>query len=342
MATINGFYKTPWFIGGGAVHTPEVARNFASNATGRTHGIIGTPDLKVTQLDVPGTAVKIATGSAVIRVRNTQAAQQSYDAFAETTSQVDVVATGSGAGRSDLVILRVEDPYIAGSTYQSPADPTTATFVRPLIIQGVPAGTTTLAQAGRGGDSAIVLARIDLPASTGTVTNAMITDLRTMAMPRQETQTNFNQNATGPNTLTSTTFTPWPGYEPANIVPEWATHAQARFWMSGVYTPGPCDGGIRLELWGPNGQNIIYGPEQRFDQDVPIPAYSPGYTGSTGGGATRFSLSGALYGRVDAFRGQPAAFRLAAYKLNRADRAPITVDTGTSLVFDVTFYERPI
>lgn len=343
MATVNGFRGVPWFVGGGAEHSPEVARNMLAIASQRTQGITGTSDLKVTQGDVPGQFVQVGIGSALIRQGQTPVSQQTYSAYAPTVSRVDIVPTGSSSGRSDLVIVRVEDSSASGSPWQAPADIVNGPYVKPIVIQGVAPGTTTLAQANRGGDTAIVLARIDIPASTGTITNGMIVDLRRMAAPRQETQTNILIAPLDPTTLTSATFTNWISqYNPGNIVPEWATHAQTRFWLGGIYTPGPCDGLIRSELWAENFVNAFTGPAQAFDQDVPVAEYGPSPSQSTGGGAMRFSLSGGAFGTVYQYRGQYAYHRIGAQILNRSDRSFITVDGKSSLMFDITFYEKPI
>jgi hypothetical protein len=312
-------------------------------ASQRTQGITGTSDMFVAQGDVPGQFVQIGTGSALVRAGNTPVSQQTYSAFAQAASIVGITPTSSGSGRSDLVVCRVEDPYISGSPWQAPSDPALGSFVKFRVIQGVPPGTTTLAQAGRGGDSAIVLARIDIPASTGTITQGMITDLRQMAQPRQKHLINQTVGGISPaNTLTSGTWALWPGYAPGNIVPEWATHANITFTVDGIYTVGPCDGGIRIELWGPNAQPIIVGAERKFDYDIPVAEYGGTPSTSTGGGAARFGLSGGAYGAVSQFRGQYAFFRLGAYVLNRSDRSPVTLDEKSYVRFEIDFQENPI
>jgi len=336
------FDPVPWAVGGDADLSPEAARNMLAIATGRAKGIIGTPDLAVTPTPVPSTSVRIATGSGLVQLGGTQAAQQSYSFRAPTATDISVAPTGSGGGRSDLVIARVEDPTVAGAPWQMPSNPRVGPYVFPRIISGVPAGTETLAQAGRAGDSAIVLARIDIPANTGTITAGMIKDLRRMALPRQETQTNMNQNSTT-GTLTSDAYIQWPDYRPGNRVPEWATHAQARAWFTGIKAVGPVDGSMRLELWGDNNVNIAYGNETKYDIDAPIVEYGGTPEGSTGGGAQRFNMTLALYAPVHAFRDQFAYFVTAAHRLpNRPDRGDISVDANTTIMFDITFYERPI
>lgn len=94
---------------------------------------------------------------------------------------VAIAATGSAGGRSDLIVAQVEDPNMAGEPWQTPTNPAVGPYIFTRVIPNVPAGTTSLRPLGYSGRSAIVLARVDLPASTGTVTASMITDLRELA-----------------------------------------------------------------------------------------------------------------------------------------------------------------
>src|SRR5699024_9788249 len=94
--------------------------------------------------------------------------------------EVPVTATGSAGGRSDLVVARVLDPQYEG---QPPADPNDFDYSMVEIIEGVSSSTTSARDLNLN-YPAIALARIDLPASTGTVEASHLTDLREMARPR--------------------------------------------------------------------------------------------------------------------------------------------------------------
>jgi len=135
-------------------------------------------DLKITQLPTAGTSVRAASGGAVIPNLYPGGSQQSYTARAASTTDVPVTATGSGAGRVDLVIARIDDPFYGGTV---PSDVTVGPYVRLDIIQNVAAGSTDI-PAGLA-YPAIALARLDIPASTATITTSMITDLRVMVVP---------------------------------------------------------------------------------------------------------------------------------------------------------------
>ena len=99
--------------------------------------------------------------------------------------EVQTTPTGSGAGRSDLVIIRVENPYESGETWPIPSNVAQGPYVYTRIIEGVP-GNTFNVKGLNLGYSAIAIARIDIPASTSTITQAMIKDLRSIAKPGGE------------------------------------------------------------------------------------------------------------------------------------------------------------
>ncbi len=238
----------PLAIGGDAEHSPSSVRQLVYLATGGREGVAAPGDLKVAALDVPGAGVKVAAGGAA--VLNRVASQESYSVRngVTDTNSVKFTATGSGSVRSDLVICRVDNPYIDGNA-QSPANPINGPYTKFDVIPDVPAGTTRLQDIDLyKGMSAITLARVDLPKSTGTVTNAMITDLRQMANPRSSRQV-LPGSATPGNNLTSSTFTAWPTTNTYQVdVPSWATHMIARLEFMGGQTAAQVSGSLRLIL----------------------------------------------------------------------------------------------
>lgn len=240
---------TPWFVGGGAQHSPEVARLLAYAATSGAEGIVSPKDLKVGPLAVPGGSVTVAPGAALVRNRATGGDSQTYVARMATQDTVAIAPTGSGAGRSDLIVAQIEDPFLAGEPWQDPADPTVGPYIFTRVIPNVPAGTTRLQDVpGYSGRSAVTLARVDLPASTGTVTAAMITDLRKVALPRERTEVRAMNVATDKKyTITATSAYPaggqtWPAEaEDVGIdidIPEWASVVKIIATWGGVALPG--------------------------------------------------------------------------------------------------------
>lgn len=224
------FDPVPWLVGGGAEHSPEVGRLLAHVATGGASGVGGVSDLKVTSLPVAGGAVRIGAGACLIpnRYAGTNP-QQSYVGRAPTATDVTITPTGSASGRSDLIVVRIDDPQYGGAT---PADPKVGPYIRAEVISnvgpsasGVPSGITY---------PAIALARIDIPASTGTITQAMITDLRHLAQPRRDRHA-FGYSSTqgwstGPvDPMNDFNAKVWPSGASWNVlVPSWATRATVR------------------------------------------------------------------------------------------------------------------
>lgn len=171
----------PYFVGGGFEHSAELMRVMLAAATSGAEGIVTPGDMKITPLDVPGTSVSAAPGNALIRNSYGGGTAQTYAARAASQTDLPIAATGSGGGRTDLIVARIDDPTYAGGAF----DPLTYEAAKFEVIRGVPSDTKTVKGLGLG-YPAIPLARVTLPASTGTITKGMITDLRYLAQPRKE------------------------------------------------------------------------------------------------------------------------------------------------------------
>ena len=276
----------PWFVGGGAQHSPEVARLLAYAATSGSEGIVVPTDLRVAPLDVPGTAVRVLAGAAFILNRAAGGGQQTYVARLPEPDQVAIAATGSGGRRSDLIVAMVEDPFMPGEPWQEPEDPTQGPYMFSRVIANVPAGTKRLQDVpGYAGASAITLARIDLPPSTGTVTAGMITDLRKVARPRRVTELRaFNLTGSTEETITGSNQV-WPtgvatAWEKLEI-PEWAGRAKIIVQWFGVIAPpgnswgvvGGALGPVSFQATGWDTPNAVGNSRMVFAtaDDIPIP-----------------------------------------------------------------------
>lgn len=243
-----------WFIGGGAEHSPESARRLVYASTSGAEGVGSPTDLRVLPLEVPGQGIRVVNGSALIRSNYTGGETQTYMGTVYEQETVSVDATGSSAARSDLVVMRVEDPFAGGTKYPKPADEDIpdAPYIHIRVISGVPAGTRRLQDVALyRNDSAVTLARIDFPVNTGTVTAGMITDLREVAQPHRSEVVFARPRLAGDDSqmylkaLTSAGGEIFPGG--AGIpnqfsvrVPEWATHMVIdAAWMSVVGVGNP-------------------------------------------------------------------------------------------------------
>lgn len=169
--------NSPWAIEGGQ-SSADVGRLVAWHATNGFVGVARPTDLRVRAKDVPGGAVLLGPGACTVPVKALGKFLQSYVGVNPADDELAVPSTGSSGGRSDLIVARVENP-ITGEPWQiaDGVDPITAQYIFSRRYPGVPAGTSHVNQVDPSA-SAITLARIDIPANTGTITQAMITDLR--------------------------------------------------------------------------------------------------------------------------------------------------------------------
>lgn len=316
----------PWAIGGDAEHGPSVLRQLAYLATNGNEGVVAAGDLKVTALPVAGAGVQVAAGGASILNRvSSQEAYTVRNPNADTTS-VKIAATGSSGGRSYLVICRVDNPYVDGNA-QAPADAAKGPYNRFDVIAGVPAGTTRLQDIAQyAGVSAITLARVDLPASTGTVTSAMITDLRVLANPHETTIVSANLG-TVTGTMNSTAYQAFPPYQPTVDVPSWATHARIDVTISQLSAAGNSNGFVNLSARDTTGNTVIGSSD------------TMAYNVDTDGSSVRFVHLATIYVNISAYRGK--SFKpYVHFQKSSANQYALSYDQYSQMVYRTTFYER--
>lgn len=230
-----GYDPVPWMVGGGAEHSPEVGRLVAYAASGGVEGCVGSTDLKVTALGTPGLSVSVARGSLMVPNRFTSNTQESYVVRMATPETVAIAATGAGVTRTDLIATIITDPFVAGSTHPTPPNAKVGPYVKTIVVPNVSTSVKRLQDvAAYATATGFALARVTLPPSTTGVTNAMITDLRSMAQTatsrimRAVTSTGSVEGANaGPIPLNS--YGPFPTQATWPIsIPTWATHAVVR------------------------------------------------------------------------------------------------------------------
>ncbi|MER7759478.1 hypothetical protein [Streptomyces sp. NPDC097619] len=236
--------SVPWFVEGGAEHSSEVARLLAFASFGGAEGIVGSTSLQVKSLSAPAARIQVRHGACAILDRSDGSSYQAYAARTINNDEVAVAATGPAA-RSDLVIARIENPYTYGETWPNPQNPAVGPYVHTRILSGVPKTTTSVRQI-RPQDSAITLARIDIPPNTNAITQAMIRDLRQMVNPRQDRRL-YTTSPLGDQTWPGNskgTWVAWPPMARWTIeVPPWAVRARIRMDILGTQVIG---GGV----WG--------------------------------------------------------------------------------------------
>jgi hypothetical protein len=286
-----------WAIDG-QTNDAVLARLQLQSATSGSQGVVGAGDLVVTATGTPSGNVLIGQGACVV-VGQEGEFQGSYYGYNVGAATVAITPTGGSGGRSDLIVARVEDPTVAGTPWTH--DPATDSLIYARVIEGV-SSSTTKAPAGQ---SAIPLARIDIPASTSTITQAMIHDLRgvddnvTDGIGRSYT-TKRIQKGVSPQDLAgniiSPTFENYPNLVWTVVVPSWATQMQVvGGWTNMAYSSadgnGDAQGYLRVRLYLGSTQvvtssakynfNISSNPQRvsAFEADqVTIPAALRGHT----------------------------------------------------------------
>ncbi|MFJ2518647.1 hypothetical protein ACIOWF_06715 [Cellulosimicrobium cellulans] len=310
--------STPWFVGGGAQHSPEVARLLAYAASGGAEGVVEPGDLKVSPLAVPGAGVRVLPGGVLLRNTYPGGSLQSYVGRLPVQDTPAITATGSSGGRSDLVVARVLDPQYEGG---APSDPTDFEYMRTAVVQGVPAGTRDVAGLALG-YPAVPLARIDLPASTGTVTAGMITDLRKVARPRSQRVVRALNNA-DVHTLTAAALVQWPIGAAWQIdVPAWATHAVISAFATQVdpiWSSTATNGWLTVRLGSVQADGTVW--EVRSAQDVTM----------TVGVGDEVEIPAGVRGTT---------VQAATWANRNSGNGSLRWNAGSSLILDVEFQER--
>jgi hypothetical protein len=300
----------------GATHSAQQFRMLVRDLANGSEGITQGDDLKVTQRSTPGAGITVGDGSAVVRGRFTTF-QGHYSACNIGSVNVDIAATGGGAGRSDMVILRIEDPEYEGSL--NPATDQIAYF---QVISGVSSSATAIPD----GRTGIPLARIDIPVSTATITNAMITDLRKVANPRRE----FYQFIQSPSSLstdisgtsgTYANFSTAAGWSVA--IPDWASTAILSMAVGQIrYNTAAFFGGLRATF----GASLTVQPVVLDDNQSGV------RRGTIVLGDTLTIPSG--------YRGTSQTLRFQACG-STGNVGKVGVDSSTTLMASVQFLEAP-
>lgn len=325
----------PWAVGahaGGSPQTPaEAARAVAHQAIGGREGPSTPGDCAVVPLAVPGAGVLVRKGTVGILNRFPGGAGQAYIARNVDDDNVVITATGAGGGRTDLIAVVIEDPQYPGQP--APVSAANGPYVRTKVYAGVPANTRTLAEVAPD-QAGIALARVTLPASTGTVQAAHITDLRKLPNPRRDTvrkTLNVSDKGTFDN-LNTATFERFPQAAQWDIeVPVWATKALLELRVNGVRVSndgtdaGGFRGKARVKLGGHVSDEVILDPE--------IPNANKG--GKFGFHAT---------GEVDitqAQRGTTLTLEAQAQRVSSSSGVEVREAAGTTVTCEVLFVEAP-
>lgn len=309
-----------WAVAG-AAFTPEDARAVAHNATSGARGVAGPADLKVTALPVAGPFVRIAPGGATLPSLYPGAAGQSYTTRQAAAEDLAVPATTSAGAAVRYVIQRITDPQYEG---QAPADPVNHRYDTFALVNSL-AGIAY---------PYVELARINQPASTTNITQAMITDQRKLAVPREERQIVLGAPVAGQN-LTSAAFVRFPATDTLIDIPAWATELFCTYTISAAALhDGGAGSGVEgyfhvgLGGSGSPDANFTMAPDIFYSFDAPA-----------GGFPNRqVVIVGAKIPVPVNLRGTQGAVRLFGNRTVGAGY--LATAAGTQTIADLQFYER--
>ncbi|MFE4915797.1 hypothetical protein ACFRCX_30295 [Streptomyces sp. NPDC056652] len=299
----------------GATHSAQQFRMLVRDLARGAEGITEGDDLKVSQLSTPGSGVQISSGSGVVRGRISTF--QGHYSVCNTGADTITIAPTGGTARSDMVILRVEDPEYEGSL-----DPQVDEVCYFQVISGVSPSATTIPD----GRTGIPLARIDIPTSTSTITTALIKDLRTVANPRQDrvlyTQSPASMSTQiGGTSGTYSYFSTAAGWTIA--IPSWATTARIRLDI----------GGLRMAT------NVVFGNVRATwgssltVQPVVIDDNQTGTRRMVALAADTLTIPSSYRGTSQLLRAQFAGLP--------GNVGTVSVDSSSTLIADVAFFEAP-
>lgn len=330
------FDKAAWAINGPTLGASLARRSMYALA--RTSGIVQKDDLKVSQLSTPGVGVQISEGVGLVLNKYQTTPNETY---VVNNPGTHIIPSGemppsNPSAKSWIVAIVVGDPDFSqtGHPWMLATDPPDGTentfvYVRPTLIE-VSAGATTLPGAYPG----LVLARIDIPANTTTITNAMITDLRKLANPRQE-QTIKVSNAAWSNASpvyipSGSVYADWGNtqFSPQVTIPSWAKRAVMVTSINGVVVLDSAAnpvGGVRSQL----GSTV--GGVTNFDMPSGI------------AGASRINLQCAAEFDVSAIAGTTVNARVEGFQSNPAsptNNQKLQLRGGSQMIHDIRFFEE--
>lgn len=334
MADVYGFDPVAWSIDGGR-HRGELLRVLAYAATGGTEGIVEAADCRVRQLAVAGPQVRIDAGALLIRNRSASVRNQTYVANGRVESVLDVPATG-GSARSDLIVVRVEDPQYSPWVAPDPEDAPDYQYVKPFRVPNIGASITDATQLNLG-YSAVALARVDVPPGTTNITDAMIKDLRQLAQPKRASFTQRYDGVTATSYDTNPAQSTWQRFPPvaqvassSMAVPTWATSARIRVVISSIQlrTAG-VHGWMRYGLHGGVPTTDVYTANTVLAED------EAGFSRITVEISSEVTIPAAMRGKT--VSGYPEWQRRTADPLD----GYLHTDGDVQVVVDVTWLERP-
>jgi hypothetical protein len=240
------FQTAVWAVDGNT-ESGNFARLMLQSSTAGAQGVVGHLDCIVNATGPATAGIIIQPGAVVIYGAEApyQGSYYGYNVGTDTT--LSIAATG-GSARSDMIVARAEDPTWSGSPWGAPAS---GQIIWPRVISGVASGATT----PPAGQSCIPLARIDMPASTATVQQSYIHDLRQVSQPQRILQAFA---ATGPAVAVASGsgsgVQAWPPVSWSAQIPAYATNLVLMWSLNELRWQG--DTTVRSYAWPVFGSSV--------------------------------------------------------------------------------------
>jgi hypothetical protein len=319
-----------------ALHAPSQIRLLSYGLTAGVQGVLGNTDCAVKALDTPGASIQVMPGAYNVLAKHLGGSYEGYAGSFDVAETVAVSAVPSGSTRRDLVILRIEDSSTTGSgAWDPPADQVNGPYAHIRVIENVASTVWDVSQVDSTW-SAITLARIERPASTGIVQQSHITDARSLAaiggsrtiieqvtLPpiAQASYMEFKASASDPNYgnpvggsdtvhdyLDADTATKnWPSAATWQVpIPSWAVSCDAEFV---VYNAQIITGDVYGKMWLDFGGTATTFQTYAIDY-VSVPSRHNVAYGRT------FTIPSALRGTVATVRTKFASYYTATGKLD--------------------------
>lgn len=171
----------PMAIDEAAIHRASQIRLMAYAAVVGQEGVLGNDHLRVVAKGTPGAAIDALPGGYSVLARHLGGDYEAYVGKFTEAESAQVSPTDSSGSRTDLVVLRIENPFVSGSgVWTHPADPLNGPYAFIRVIENVGPNTNSVRSIS-GNYSAITLAKITRGPNKGVVEQGDITELRSLA-----------------------------------------------------------------------------------------------------------------------------------------------------------------
>lgn len=290
-------------------------------------GIVNPLDCVVT---VPGTNLIPSISAGTVLIDGQEVFQQgAYAGFNPGPDTSLTVAPTTGTPRSDMVVIRVEDPTFTASPWGGlPANQ----LVFPRLITNV----SSTATVPPGGQSCIPLCRIDMPATASVVLQSYVVDLRQMAnVKRSRSLLQASGAVTAVPWTLGTSPTAWPSLASWPVaIPSWATGIKIRWRLSNVVYTGGGTNWARGNVYPVFGASVS-APNQVFASTlVSVNTAATSYEVLSIEGSADVAVSTALRGTT-----QTLQF---AETTDGTQTGIVQVTEGSVFIVDVELSQRPV